>query len=94
MHHRMARRRVALGLADRVVANRFLLWGLFGLTATGINVASLIGNALGVDPSRSPSVIVPMGVLGFGASAAMYLAFVPPAWYLVLVRGRPAPQHS
>jgi hypothetical protein len=90
LQHRNARRRAALGLGDPVVANRFLLWGVFGLMATGINAASLAGNALGVDPSRSPLVLVPMGVLGFVASAAMYLAFLPPARYLAFVRGRAA----
>jgi hypothetical protein len=85
--HAKARRRLALGLADRVVVNRFLLWGVFGLMATGINVSSAIGNLLGVDPTRSPAVLVPMGVLGALAGAAMYLAFVPPAWYLGWLRG-------
>jgi hypothetical protein len=88
VQHRAARRRVALGLGDPAVANRFLLWGVFGSMATGINVASLAGNALGVDPSRSPLVLIPMGVLGFGASVAMYLAFLPPPAYLAFVRGR------
>jgi hypothetical protein len=87
VHYRMALRRLAIGLADPVVANRFLLWGLFGLMATGINVASAAGNVLGIDPSRSPLVLVPMGVLGAIASVAMYLAFFPPAWYLARVRG-------
>ncbi len=84
----MARKRMALGLVDAVVANRFLLWGLFGLMATGINVASVAGMVLGVDPGQSPLVLIPMGVLGFFASAAIYLAFLPPASYLELVRGR------
>jgi hypothetical protein len=88
VHYANARKRLALGLADAVVANRFWLWGLFGLMATGINVSSVIGNALGVDPSQSPLVLIPMGVLGFIASAAMYLAFLPPASYLAFVRSR------
>jgi hypothetical protein len=88
VQHRSARKRLALGLADAVVVNRFLLWGVFGLMATGINVVSVVGNAMRVDPSQSPLVLIPMGVLGFAASAAMYLAFFPPAGYLAFVRGR------
>jgi hypothetical protein len=88
VHHANARKRLALGLADAVVANRFLLWGVFGLNATAINVASIAGNAMGVDPSQSPLVLIPMGVFGFAASAAMYLAFLPPAGYLARVRRR------
>lgn len=85
---RSARRRLALGLADAVVVNRFLLWGLFGLAATGINLASGTGAALGHDPSKSPLTLLPMGVLGFFASVVMYLAFLPPAAYLDFVRSR------
>jgi hypothetical protein len=90
VQHAHARRRMALGLADAVVTNRFLLWGVFGLTATGINLASITANALGVDPTRSPIVLIPLGVLGLAASVAMYLAFLPPAGYLQLVRARTA----
>jgi len=94
LHYANARKRLALGLADAVVVNRFWLWGVFGLTATGINISSFIGNALGVDPSQSPLVLIPMGVLGFVASAAMYLAFLPPASYLAFVRSRFATQNA
>lgn len=87
VHYRSALRRVAFGLADPVVANRFLLWALFGLMAVGINFASALGNWMGIDPSRSPVVLVPMGVLGGIASVAMSLAFFPPARYLGWLRG-------
>jgi hypothetical protein len=88
VQYRNARRRLALGLADAIVVNRFLLWALFGLCATAINIASLTGNAMGVDPSRSLLVLGPMGVFGFVASVAMYLAFLPPAAYLARIRGK------
>jgi hypothetical protein len=54
--------------------------------ATGINVASAAGNWLAIDPTRAPLVLVPMGVLGGGASVAMAFAFFPPAWYLAWLR--------
>jgi len=88
IQHANARRRMALGLADAVVANRFLLWGVFGVSATGINLATAAANAMGLDPTRSPIVLIPLGVLGLAASAAMYLAFLPPAGYLQRVRAR------
>lgn len=91
VHHHGAKRRMAIGLADPVVVDRFLLWGYFGLAATAINVTSFAGNAIGVDPTRSPLVLVPMGVFGFAASVAMYLAFLPPASYLARVRASAAP---
>jgi hypothetical protein len=81
-HYRMARRREALGLADPVVANRFLLWGCYGLAATGITTANAVGVVLGHNISTSLVVLLPAGVLGFAASVAIYLVFLPPAWYL------------
>lgn len=92
VQHGRARKRMALGLADAVIANRFLLWGIFGLLATGINLASITANALGLDPMKSPLVLIPLGVFGFLASAAMYLAFLPPAGYLQLVRAQTTAQ--
>jgi hypothetical protein len=87
MQYAMARRRLALGLADPAVVNRFLLWAVFGVGAAGINAASAIGTLMAADPTRSPSVLVPMGVLGAISCAAMYLAFLPPSWYLGWLRG-------
>ena len=80
-HYGMARRRQALGLADPVVASRFLLWGFYGLAATGILAANATGVLLGHNISTSLVVLVPSGVLGFAASIAIYLVFLPPAWY-------------
>src|SRR5262249_38139567 len=87
VHHRLALRRLALGLADPVIANRFLLWGVFGLMASGINATSALANYLALDPSRSPVVLMPMRLLGGPACIAMDCAFSPPAWYLRRVRG-------
>jgi hypothetical protein len=85
-HYGMARRRQALGLADAVVANRFLLWGCYGLAATGIIAANAVGVVLGHNISTSPVVLLPAGVLGFAASIAIYLVFLPPAWFLARLR--------
>jgi hypothetical protein len=79
--YRMARRREALGLADRAVANRFLLWGFNGLAATGITAANAVGVALGHNISTSLVVLLPAGLLGLAAGVAIYLVFLPPAWY-------------
>jgi hypothetical protein len=84
--HAMARRRQAIGLADPIVVNRFYLWSGYGLAATGIMLANTAGVLLGVDISSSLVVLVPSGVLGLAASVAMYLVFVPPAWYLERIR--------
>jgi hypothetical protein len=82
LQHRMAVRRHALGLADRIVASRFLLFAFYSLAATGIMLANAAGALLGLDLSTSLVVLLPSAVLGLAASAAIYLAFLPPRWYL------------
>jgi hypothetical protein len=72
----MARRRLALGLADPVVANRFLLFGIYGIAATGMLAGNVVAVLLRHDISTSPFVVVPGAVLGPVAAAAMYLAFL------------------
>jgi hypothetical protein len=78
----MARRRAALGLADRVVANRFLLWVLFASFATGMNIVNSCALLAGVSAAESRLVQAAMAVFGLGAAVAMYLAFLPPGAYL------------
>jgi hypothetical protein len=78
----MARRRAALGLADGVVANRFLLWVLFAAFATGMNVANSCALIADVSAAESVWVQAAMAVFGLGAAVSMYLAFLPPAAYL------------
>jgi hypothetical protein len=91
LHHwRMARRRQALGLADRRVANRFLLWACYGVAATGITAANAFGVLLGHNISTSLVVLLPAGALGFLAAVAIYLVFLPPAWYLARLDARAA----
>jgi hypothetical protein len=87
--YRMARRRQLLGLADPVVVSRFWLWTCYSLAATGIMAANALGVLLGHDISTSPVVLLPAGLLGFAASAAMYFAFLPPGWYLARLRAQP-----
>jgi hypothetical protein len=86
--HVLARRRLTLGLAEPVVADRLLLWGIFGLAAAGVVGANALGVLLGENLSTSPVVLLPMAVLGLAASAAIYLAFLPPAPYLRWVEAR------
>jgi hypothetical protein len=88
----MMRRRVRIGLADPVVTNRFLLWGI-GAFAAGFG--SLVGNAAqaasGLPSTEIPWVLASSSAHGFVAAVAMWLAFLPPAPYLRFVE-RSAPQ--
>ena len=85
------RRRMRLGLADPVVANRFFLWG-FGAGAAG--VGSAIGGAVQwwtqLPPTELPWVMLSSSLHGLAAAVAMWLAFVPNAAYTRMIRARAA----
>lgn len=89
-HYRMARRRLALGLADPVVVSRFFLWGSFGLMATMINIVSTISQVVLRQSANAPAVMLSMGLFGGMAAWCMYLAFFAPGWYLARVQRRAA----
>ena len=78
------RRRLALGLADPIVTNRFFLWGL----TSCLSFLSLIGPALaafaGVDPYSDPLILLLTAMTGLGCSITLSLAFLPPKAYLRL----------
>jgi hypothetical protein len=88
---RRARRRVALGLCDRLVAQRFGLWAI----ATGALVGvSLLGNAVGFAQSRGlpgleGGLMFARGLLYLPAVVAVWLGVFQPRWYRRAV-GAPA----
>lgn len=87
------RRRLALGLADPVVANRFLLWGLSGAATAilcgGLALCVRAGMAIVVD--AIPLSLV--ALTGSVASVTWFLTFFPPEAYQRLLRGRAPKQH-
>ncbi len=81
------RRRLKLGLADSVVVNRFLMWGLgagFAGAGTGIGLTAEI--LTGIPTLQIPWVVSISSGFGFVAAVSIYLAFVPPERYLRYVR--------
>jgi hypothetical protein len=76
------RRRVRLQLADPVVSNRFLLWGL-GAGAAGVGTA--VGGSMQwwtqLPPIEMPWVMLSSSLHGLVAAVAMWLAFVPTSRY-------------
>jgi len=80
------RRRLALGLADPVVTNRFFLWGI----AMGAGVmATLVGAFMTlsgiVDPDAWPYLF--LGIFAAISPAAQWLAFFPPRAYRGWIMG-------
>jgi hypothetical protein len=78
----LLRKRVRLGLADPLVADRMRLWSIAELSACVINVSTTVAALFGIDfavATLGAFVIAPLGLL---AAASMWLAFLPPAAYL------------
>jgi hypothetical protein len=82
----MMRRRAKLGLADPLVTNRFLLWGL-GIGAAGLGSAiSITACAITGQHMLAISwVTISNSLHGFTAAALMWVAFIPPGFYRRLV---------
>lgn len=81
----LLRRRIPLGLAEPLVADRFGKWGWTGVFGLGSLTPGVIAQLSGGDPSSPGSHLV-VGVCGLATSAALYLAFLPPASYARFVR--------
>lgn len=83
----LMRRRVALGIGDPVVANRFLLWSLWTGSMSGVMAIGITARFL--DLRLGPSapaleralVVVPVSLGVLVAASCLALAFFPPAWY-------------
>lgn len=88
LHYTRLSRRLALGLADPVVANRFLLWALAGFAVTGLSLvlAGCLWARMVV--LREPLPLFVAALAGLLASGAWWLAFLPPPAYLRWLRAR------
>jgi hypothetical protein len=84
----MAKRRMALGLADPLVANRFLLWGLVASFQVAIQAASLGLHVRGMGILADPLGLALVTAGSLLAAAMMWLAFLPPAAYRKFVERR------
>jgi hypothetical protein len=85
-YHGMLRRRLALGLADPVVANRFLLWGLSSISSVTMNLVGMGFLLAGVPASSHPLNLATTGICGVVSCVCLYLAFLPPAFHLRRIR--------
>ncbi|HEY8119914.1 MAG TPA: hypothetical protein VII78_01245 [Myxococcota bacterium] len=86
----LARRRLALGLADPLVVNRFLLWGFIGLSSLLSIVPSLVISLSGGNGMTHVGSRLCTAIGGLSASIALQLAFLPPAGYRRWVEARAA----
>lgn len=81
-HWRRMRRRLAIGLADPVLAHRFLLWSVYGISTLAIMATHAAYHLSGVPSILQPPAQLVTALGGLVGSASLYLAFVPPGAYL------------
>lgn len=87
-YHLLLRRRLRLGLADPVVADRFLLYAAATGLAVLINLVGWVYWWRDVEMITDPGGGVFLSVFASAASVLMMLAFFPPHAYLARVRAR------
>jgi hypothetical protein len=82
-------RRVAIGLGDALVANRFLLWSIgAGSAGLGSAFGIVVGLVSGRQMTEMPAVTLVLSLAGLAAASALWLGFVPPARYVAWVRAQ------
>lgn len=79
------RKRQALGLADPVVTNRFLVWGAGAGLSTALTLVTVAMTASG--GANSPLSQAAATTAGLVNAAVWWISFSPPAAYLRWVRG-------
>lgn len=80
-YYRMMRKRMALGLAEAVVTNRFLLWTLSGLTSVAWISYSALALAAGENLARNAVNVSVTCAGGIANTIFLLLIFMPPAAY-------------
>ena len=88
-YHLQLERRLRLALADPVVSDRLRLWALGMLAAASITLIDMMLVELhGGGLATTPLGGWVLGLLGTTASAAIWLAFLPPRAYTNWVTAR------
>lgn len=79
--HAHGRRRLRLGLAEPLVVNRFLLFGIGMGAVFAAFVIFIVGQLTTANPSAAAWVLAATGVMGIASAIPTWLAFLPPASY-------------
>jgi hypothetical protein len=93
------RKRLRIGLAEPLVIDRFLLWGVgsvarFAMLAIGaFAMLRLTGSASDLAAVAAPTFLA-SGLAGIGVAVSYWLAFFPPRAYLRFVERRNAQQNA
>ena len=91
---RQMKRRLALGLADPMVADRFRIWAFASACTAGaiwiVNVPAWLGASLADGSAITASAMVVTAGFGIATVCLYWLTFFPPAWYRRRVEARAA----
>ena len=103
----LLQRRLRIGLADPLVANRFLLWGVWAATVTLLNLSDPLARAWYCAVAGTTTELIPevarhmivvvvalTSALGLVAAACLFLTFFPTAGYRRWVLSRQVPASS
>lgn len=93
-YHARLRRRLALGLADPVLVNRFWLWGFASVTTAALVLGILVCIGLGMVIIREPVPLTGIAVAGSLMSVTWYLTFFAPERYKERLRARAAVRYG
>jgi len=85
---RMQTRRLALGLGDPVVRDRFRLWASVGASSAILCAALGASMAAGRAPLTDPFAVATTALMATLSAVAWYLSFLPPERYVAWVRER------
>lgn len=90
-YYGLMRKRMRLGLAEPVVANRFLLWGVASLATGAIFLVTSTAVRLALSPadgSVTPGVMTGVSLLTLVTAISQWLAFLPPTRYTRWIESR------
>jgi hypothetical protein len=87
-YHGLLRRRLSLGLAEPLVANRFLLWGIACSSSVFASVLNAGIAASGQNILEHTPVLVVSSLAGVLNSVLLILAFLPPPSYVRFIERR------
>ncbi len=96
LYWRRMRKRVSLGLADPLVANRFLLWAIAAMTTFAsiwlVEAPTFLGfERFSPEATRVTSIsMLFTAAFGIATLCAYWLTFFPPAWYSARFSSRDA----
>jgi hypothetical protein len=89
VYYAKSRRRMRLGLAETLVTNRFLLWGIGLASLTMLMASTLFASAAGIDPAVSGWVLLE-SFAGLVGASTLWLTFFPNKAYKAFVERRAA----